>query len=415
MPVTIGIHGAKSDWHFWPQGRKQMEEKYVIKDGKRLRIGFTTGTCAAAASKAAAVMLLTGIKVDEIGVRLPDGNVVTLNITNAYIGNGKAVCSVVKDGGDDPDVTSGAFIFSEVSYSDEPGIHIDGGKGVGRVTRPGLDQPVGNAAINSVPRRMITEGLEEVCGSFEYNGGLSVIVSVPEGEKIAKKTFNSSLGIIGGISIVGTTGIVEPMSEKALTDTTRVTLSQRKAEGDEYAFLTPGNYGEEFIRNNMADAASRAVQTSNFIGDSIDACSDLGFKGFLLVGHIGKLVKIAGGMLNTHSKYGDCRMDIMAATAGACGLSNDKIKEVLFAATTDEGLRILKEEGLFEETMSLLTERIMGILERRAGDDMECGVMIFSKVYGLLSESGNARKILERIRSNLRDKIENIDQEVSSK
>ncbi len=362
-------------------------------------MGFTTGTCAAAAAKAAAVMLISGIEVGKIGVRLPDGTVVNLKISDARIEGRYAFCSVTKDGGDDPDVTTGALICARVEKSVDPGIAIDGGSGVGRVTKPGLDQPVGNAAINSVPRRMITEGLEEVCRDLDYSGGLSVTISVPEGEKIAKRTFNPSLGITGGISIIGTTGIVEPMSEKALTDTTKVTLSQRRAEGDEYALLTPGNYGEEFIKNNMAEESKRAVQTSNFIGDAVASCAALQFKGFLLVGHIGKLVKIAGGMLNTHSRYGDCRMDILAATAGACGLPNDRIKEMLDAATTDEGIRILKEAGYFEETMALLTERIMRILSKKAGEEMECGVMIFSKVYGLLSESENAREILGKIRT----------------
>ena len=373
-------------------------DQYVVKDGKKMRKGYTTGSCAAAASKAAALMLLTQSPVDQVRITTPGGEVLDLEVHDARISSDQARCAVRKDGGDDPDVTTGALIYADVSFSDHEGIVIDGGKGVGRVTKPGLDQPVGNAAINSVPRRMITEGITAVCEANGYRGGLSVVISVPEGETIAKRTFNSSLGILGGISIIGTTGIVEPMSEKALTDTTRVTLSQRKAEGECYALLTPGNYGEEFIRENMEDVMKKAVQTSNFIGEAIDACGSLGFKGFLLVGHLGKLVKIAGGMLNTHSKYGDCRLDIMAATAGACGLDTNGISQILDSVMVDEAVRILDEAGLREQTMRMLTDRIMKILKRRAGEETECGVMIFSKVYGLLAESENARELIQKMK-----------------
>ncbi|MCQ2553512.1 MAG: cobalt-precorrin-5B (C(1))-methyltransferase CbiD [Clostridia bacterium] len=277
-------------------------EEYVVKDGKKLRLGYTTGSCAAAASKAAAWMLLTGVKRERIGLKTPKGIDLDLEVKEITMAEDYAKCAIEKDGGDDPDVTKGALIFSEVRKCEEPGIHIDGGFGVGRVTKRGLDQPVGNAAINSIPRLMIKENLEEICKIADYEGGLSVVISVPLGEELAKKTFNPRLDIVGGISILGTTGIVEPMSEKALVDTIRVELRQRRENGAEYVLLTPGNYGVDFIKGNIADPEI-AVQSSNFIGDTIDMCKEMGFKGALLVGHIGKLVKIAGGMLNTHSKY----------------------------------------------------------------------------------------------------------------
>ena len=197
-------------------------------------------------------------------------------------------------------------------------MHIDGGEGVGRVTKRGLDQPVGNAAINSVPRQMIRENVEEVMALTDSSGGLDVVISAPEGETLAKKTFNPRLGIVGGISILGTTGIVEPMSEAALVETIRVEL-RRRAMGKEYALLTPGNYGSDFIRQNLDVDLNTAVQVSNFLGDALDICRALGFRGALLVGHVGKLVKTAGGMMN-HSKYGDCRMEILAAHAAAAGV-----------------------------------------------------------------------------------------------
>jgi cobalt-precorrin-5B (C1)-methyltransferase len=307
-----------------------------------------------------------------------------------------ACCAIRKDSGDDPDVTNGTLIFAEVRRTDTPGVAIDGGPGVGRVTKKGLDQPVGNAAINSTPRRMIRENLEEVIRLTDWEGGLSVTISAPEGEKLAKRTFNPRLGILGGISILGTTGIVEPMSESALVETIHVELRQRRENGAEYVLLTPGNYGSDFIKEGLELREGREVQVSNFIGDGIDLCRDLGFKGFILVGHIGKLVKLAGNMMNTHSKYGDCRMDILAACGAACGLDKDRALEMLDCAACDDALRILREAGIYEETLDLLLRRIRGNLEHRAGEDLTAGVLVFSNVYGILGETANARELLKK-------------------
>ena len=214
-------------------------EEYIVKDGKKLRLGYTTGSCAAAASKAAAWMLLTGKRKEQIRINTPKGITLNLDVQQISMEDDVVSCAIEKDGGDDPDVTKGSLVFAQVTRTETPGIIIDGGHGVGRVTKRGLDQPVGAAAINSVPRQMIRENLEEVCHLTDYHGGLSVVISVPGGEQLAKKTFNPRLGIIGGISILGTTGIVEPMSEQALVDTIRVELRQRKANGAEYVLLTP--------------------------------------------------------------------------------------------------------------------------------------------------------------------------------
>ena len=252
-------------------------DEYIVKDGKSLRLGFTTGSCAAAASKAAAWMLLTGQEKRRISLATPKGIVLELDILDIKRDMDFVSCAIEKDSGDDPDVTKGTLIYARVSHSAVPGIIIDGGRGVGRVTKPGLDQRVGEAAINSVPRRMIRENLEEVIALCDYNGGLAVEVSVPDGEALAQKTFNPRLGIVGGISILGTTGIVEPMSEKALVDTIRVELRQRRESGADYALLTPGNYGSDFIRNSLGLAPESAVQISNFVGASIDICREAGY------------------------------------------------------------------------------------------------------------------------------------------
>ena len=371
-------------------------DQYVVKDGKKLRMGYTTGSCAAAAAKAAAWMLLTGKPLETIRLLTPKGIPLELEVLERDISPDMARCAIRKDSGDDPDVTDKTLIFAEVRRTVEPGVLIDGGPGVGRVTKRGLDQPVGNAAINSVPRQMIRENLEEVIRLTDWTGGLSVIISAPDGERLAKKTFNPRLGIVGGISILGTTGIVEPMSETAQVETIHVELRQRRETGADYVLITPGNYGSDFIKGSLGLRDGKETQVSNFIGDGIDLCRELGFRGFVLVGHIGKLVKIAGNMLNTHSKYGDCRMDIMAACGGACGLRAPRIKEMLDCAACDDALRILQEEGIYEETLKLLTERIAGNLRHRAGEELESGVLVFSNVYGILGETENARDLLKK-------------------
>ena len=362
-------------------------EAYITKDGKRLRLGYTTGSCAAAAAKAAVWMLLTRRRKETIRLLTPKGIELELKVEETQISDDFVRCAIRKDGGDDPDITTGAFVFARVTKTDIPGITIDGGPGVGRVTKPGLDQPVGSAAINSVPRRMIQENVQEVMDAFDYRGGLDILISVPQGEELAKKTFNPRLGIVGGISILGTTGIVEPMSEKALVDTIRAELRQRRAAGEEEVMLTPGNYGAEFIREGLGLDPDRAVQVSNFIGDALDLCRELGFRKVCLIGHIGKLVKLAGNMLNTHSRYGDCRMPILAAFAGAEGLPPEKIARVLSCVSCDDALSILDDAGVKEATMNRLMKAILENLRHRAGEEIQVRCAMFSKVYGLLAVS----------------------------
>ena len=372
-------------------------DKYIIKDGKKLRLGYTTGSCAAAAAKAATWMLLGGSRKENIHLLTPKNIELDLPVLEIRMDEHCVSCAIRKDSGDDPDATRDTLIFATVRKTNNPGIVIDGGSGVGRVTKRGLDQPVGAAAINSVPRKMIRENVEEVCRMLDYRGGLEIIISVPEGEAIAKKTFNPRLGIVGGISILGTTGIVEPMSEQALVDTIRVELRQRKENGAEYVLLAPGNYGADFIRDVLGLNPQRAVLTSNFIGDALLIAQELGFRGALLVGHIGKLVKLAGGMWKTHSKYGDCRMEILTAHAAALGLPRSRCEEILQCATCDDALRILKEEALFEQLLARLADRIGQMLRHKCGEDLDVGAIIFSKEYGLLCQTERAEKLLSII------------------
>ena len=367
---------------------------------KKLRSGFTTGSCAAAASKAAAWMLLTGTEKTNISIITPKGAAFDASILDIQRTSDSVKCAVRKDGGDDPDVTTGALIYAEVRLSDDDGVRLDGGEGVGRVTRPGLDQPVGEAAINSVPRAMIKQGVAEVAEACGYDGGFDVVISVPGGEEIAARTFNPRLGIEGGISIIGTSGIVEPMSEKAILDTIRVELRQQKAEGSKVAFISPGNYGLDFMKENYDMDLDRSVKCSNFIGLTVDMIKELGFEGMLLTGHAGKLVKIAGGIMNTHSREADCRMEIIAAAAAKEGADTELILEILDCLTTEEAFARLSEadSAMVERTAARLMEDILASLNKRAGGGLRIECIMYTKENGLIAASDGAEEMIRENR-----------------
>lgn len=374
-----------------------MLEKYVSKGSKKLRCGFTTGTCAAAASAGAARMLLSGKVIENITVMTPSGNSVTVGLTDIKKENDYVSCAVQKDSGDDPDVTDKILVYSTVSY-EKSGITVDGGEGVGRVTKKGLKQQIGEAAINPVPRKMIEEQLKTAASDYSYDGGLKAVISVPMGIQIAKKTFNPRLGIEGGISILGTTGIVEPMSEQALIDTISVELDVRKAQNEEFIIVTPGNYGQDFLRDNLGIAVDKCVKCSNFIGDTIDMCIEKGFKSMLLVGHIGKLSKLGCTIYNTHSRYADGRMEAFALCAALCGAEREVLENILGCITTDAALEILKKEGIFDKTIKILEKRIDRSLKLRAKGSIEIGMITFSEEYGILCKTENADNMIEKLK-----------------
>lgn len=364
-----------------------------------MRYGFTTGSCAAAAAKAAAYMLLSGRKKTQITIETPKGIPYTAELLDIERREGEVSCAVRKDGGDDPDITTGALIYARVrglmqeeNRLTAPHISIDGGIGVGRVTKPGLDQPVGNAAINHVPRDMITKEVGQVCRLFDYKGELEIEIYVPEGEKLAAQTFNPRLGIIGGISILGTSGIVEPMSNQAILDTIRVELNQRRAQGYDYVAVAPGNYGLDFMKKTYGYDLDRSVKCSNFIGATIDMAVELGFQRLLLTGHIGKLIKVAGGIMNTHSKEGDCRMELLAAFAVRYETASRAVREILECATTQEAVDILETCGRRQEVMDYAMERIIYYLDKRAKGCMKIDCVMYSNECGVLAKSKEAEE-----------------------
>ena len=373
------------------------DERYVYVGGKKLKRGFTTGSCAAAASKAAALMLISGNRVDSVDITTPRGITLHIQIEKQEIHEDNAVCAVRKDGGDDADDTNGAYVFSKVSRSDIPGIAIDGGTGVGRVTRKGLDQPPGNAAINHVPRNMITECLEDVCQSLKYAGGLVVEISVPEGETIAKRTFNPRLGIVGGISILGTSGIVEPMSETALLGSIKAEMKMFMGTGRKYLLTVPGNYGKDFVKAYPALEGQQPIECSNFIGDFLDMAIELGAEGVLLVGNLGKLVKLAGGIMNTHSRNADSRMEILASNAIMAGADAGAAKEIMGCISTDDALEVLDRKGLMKETMDLLIPKIEFHMNHRVKGDIKVAAIVFSTEFGILGQTPSADELLAKV------------------
>ena len=369
-------------------------ELYIPVGRQKLRCGYTTGTCAAAAAAGAAARLLTGETLPAVRIATPAGVAVEAELLQHAAGEGWAACAVRKDGGDDPDVTDGALIFTRVERTDTPGIIIDGGEGVGRVTLPGLDQPVGEAAINSTPRRMIAEQLESAAAKAGYTGGLRAVISVPEGEALGKRTFNPRLGIAGGISILGTSGIVKPMSEAALLDSLYLEMDQRRAAGTEDLLLTPGNYGESFAREVLGLNLDRWCMCSNYLGAAIDHAAGAGFRSVLVVGHLGKLIKAAAGCMNTHSKTADARRETLTAHAALAGADGALLRALFDSPTTDAGVELLKQAGLLGPVMASIGEALDGQLKRRAGEGLTIEALFFSNQYGILGKTPGAERLL---------------------
>ena len=379
-----------------------LEDYYVVRNQKKLRFGYTTGSCAAGAARGAAELLLGEDEIEEAELMTPKGILLHLELLDMKRDENAASCAVRKDAGDDPDTTNGILVYAKVEKfqirSDmENRIVIDGGTGVGRVTKPGLSQKIGEAAINPVPRAMILQAVEEIADRYHYEGGLKVTISVPEGEKIARKTFNPRLGIVGGISILGTSGIVEPMSEKALIDSIRVEMSQHAAMGEQYMLVTPGNYGADYLREHMALPFEKNIKCSNYVGETIDMAVDMGVKGILFISHIGKFVKVAAGIMNTHSHSADARMEVLCANAIRAGGDLACARSILQCNTTDEALRVLDENHILRETMKEITDRIQFYLDHRSYQQILFGAVIFSNEYGYLGQTEHAAELINKI------------------
>jgi len=368
---------------------------YTVKGGKKLRRGYTTGSCAAAAAKAAVYALFSGENVNRIRIDTPAG--VQLNLELERVGKvpGGAVCAVRKDSGDDPDVTAGALVFARAREREAPGIEIAAGEGIGRVVRPGLPVPPGQPAINPVPLSMIHKEVAEV---LPPGRGVRVEISIPGGEKLAEKTFNDRLGIQGGLSILGTTGLVEPMSDHAFKETLALEVGQVVEEvGKEGLVLVPGNHGKKVACGTLTLDPGRVIRMGNEVGFALDRCLEHGVKNVLLVGHLGKLFKVAAGIFQTHSRTADGRFEVIAAHAVLLGASAEMVQDLYRCSTTEAMLEILDRvptADLFDRFAARVSTRA----REHGSGAFNVGTVLFSLDRGILGMDVPAKEMQEGLR-----------------
>ncbi len=357
---------------------------------KELRSGLTTGTCASAVAKAAALMLVSQENISHVQVKLPGGKEVVLELCDYSFNTMYAQCSTIKDAGDDPDITHGAEIIGKAWFNIEKKILITAGKGVGIVTKEGLAIKPGNPAINPTPLKMIHQALEEV---IPENTGVTVEISIPKGEELAKKTFNPQLGIVGGLSVLGTTGIVKPMSEEALKSSLVVKLQQVKAYGFTKVIFTPGNYSSLFLKENMNIPEDQTVLTSNYLGFMFEKAVGLEFTDIVLIGHLGKLVKLAGGIFHTHSKVADARNEILAAHYFYWSKDDKGFLAIMECNTTEEAIDYIKDSAFWSYFISLIKKRI----EMHVHGEINAEVILLSQKKGVLAKTNNAIQTIKMI------------------
>lgn len=373
---------------------EQVFDAPVWHNGKALRKGYTTGSCATAAAKVAALMVLRQHLIHQVSIITPSGVRLNLNVESPHIEGAQAVAAIRKDGGDDVDATHDMLIFARVTLNDSGVIDIDGGEGIGRVTRKGTGLPVGSAAINRTPRQTIEEAVREAIGPSR---GASVEIFAPEGETRAKKTYNARLGILGGISVIGTTGIVTPMSEESWKRSLSLELEIKRAAGLERVVLVPGNHGERFVREQMGLDSQSVVTMSNFVGYMIEEAVRLGFRQIVLVGHPGKLIKIAAGIFHTHSHIADARMETLVAHLALLGAPLELLSRVSECDTTEAAMEHIDAWG-FSHLYNHLAERIclrVCQMLRYAHTPPVCDAIMFSFDNKII---GSNRPIAEIIR-----------------
>ena len=427
----------------------------VVQGQRSLRRGYTTGSCSAAATKAALLMMMGGERCETVRIDTPKGIELSLEVSDQEYSPCEALCSITKDAGDDPDATHGLRIFSRVSRSSgstgplpyeeqleisgvSVKVHITGGRGVGVVTRGGLSCDVGKSAINPVPRRMILKSVKDVFENMEPElipDFLHIEISAENGEETAKKTFNPKLGIVGGISILGTSGIVEPMSEKALVDTIRTEIKQfaelsgikreadHEPQGDDASDLNavedglgfpvppmlvcPGNYGQDYARDVLGIDLESGVKCSNYIGEMLDYSCWLGIPKILLIGHAGKLIKIAAGVMNTHSSSADGRQEVIASHGAMLGMEPSAVRDIMNAISAEEMTDILRNQGeeFAQKVFDSIGTKIKEHIDHRTRGKLQVEFIVFTKIHGTLIKSGGADQMLKDLKMHQQENI----------
>lgn len=381
-------------------------EEYVYIDGKKYKRGYTTGSCATAASKAATYMLLTNKKIETINIDTPKGIPLTLNVENVSLNNDYVECSIKKDGGDDIDATHTMDIYAKAEIIDrenDEDIVVCGGYGIGVVTKKGLSVEVGKAAINPTPMKMINHEVRKVIGddistTIGKDKSLKITIFAPKGEEIAKKTFNPRLGIIGGISIIGTTGIVEPMSDEGWKKSLSIELKMKKEQGLDKIILVPGNHGEQFIREKLNLDMKYVVRTSNFIGYMLKEAQRMGYKKILMAGHIGKFIKLSAGIFNTHSKVADARSEILVSNLALMKAPYELLEKISECLTAEEAVEVINENN-YTEFYDKVSNKCRYKVKQYLGDDeTEVEIIMFSMDKTLLGKSDNTDSLVEVFR-----------------
>lgn len=366
----------------------------VWHNGKALRKGYTTGSCATAAAKVAALMVLRQHIIHQVSIVTPSGVTLRLNVESPHIEGQQGIAAIRKDGGDDVDATHGMLIFARVTLNDGGEIVLSGGEGVGKVTRKGIGLPVGSAAINRTPRQTIEAAVREVIGPSR---GAEVEIFAPEGEERAQKTYNNRLGILGGISIIGTTGIVTPMSEESWKRSLSLELEIKREAGLERVVLVPGNHGERFVREQMGLSSDIVVTMSNFVGYMIEEAVRLGYRQIVLIGHPGKLVKIAAGIFHTHSHIADARMETLVAHLALLGAPHDLLLKVSECDTTEAAMEHIDAAGfshLYNHLAQRICQRVMLNL-RFTKNPPQCDAIMFSFDNQILGSNRPFQEIVE--------------------
>jgi cobalt-precorrin-5B (C1)-methyltransferase len=317
-----------------------------VRRGKGLREGYSTGSCAAAAAKAAALLLLTGTRPEAVTVNLPIGRRATFRVQQCHLGADRASASIIKDAGDDPDCTHGAEIVAEVSLRPASGIEIEGGTGVGRITKPGLGIAVHQASITRVPRRMITESVSEALALGGHGGGARVLITVPRGEELAKRTMHARLGIIGGISILGTSGIVKPYSTAAYKVSIVQAIDVATAIGLDEVVLTTGGRSEEYAMHYFSLREEAFVQMGDWVGFTLTYLAKKGVSKVNIAGMIGKLSKVVNGDFHTHASRSGVDLNGLAALAAFCGADTETVAAVRRSNTAREAQEIVLANGV---------------------------------------------------------------------
>lgn len=373
-------------------------------NGKSYRKGYTTGSCATAAAKVAALMVLRQQVINQVSIVTPSGVTLRLNVEQPLICGQQASAAIRKDGGDDVDATHGMLIFAQVTLNDSGSISIVGGEGVGTVTRKGIGLPVGSSAINRTPLHTIEEAVREVIGPER---GAEIVIFAPEGEERAQKTYNGRLGILGGISIIGTTGIVTPMSEESWKRSLALELEMKRAQGITSVILVPGNHGERFVQEQMQLNGDRVVTMSNFVGYMLQEAQRLGFHRVVLVGHLGKLIKVAAGIFHTHSHIADGRMETLVTRLALMGAPRELLQAVFECSTTEAAMELIEQQGwqaVYNDIAQAICARINQML-RFAVQPLQCDAVLFSFDNIVLGSSRPVNDIVADLRTEISQEI----------